>query len=79
MHQARCQTWTKRAWKPSRTLLEQRTDRTYANEQNGRYACMGRFSLLLILIALLASCATAHGSVRKCDGKRGTRVPMGVM
>ncbi len=44
-----------------------------------RCCCMKRFALLLMLIAVLASCAGSNASVRKCDGRRGTRVPMGVL
>lgn len=32
----------------------------------------------MVLLGLLASCAST-GGVRKCNGQRGTRVPMGVM
>ncbi len=38
---------------------------------------MKRLAFLLALLVLLASCASSNGMVRKCDGKRGTRVPMG--
>lgn len=38
-----------------------------------------RAAFLLVLIVLLASCASSNGMVRKCDGRRGTRVPMGVL
>lgn len=34
--------------------------------------------LVLALILLLSSCASNY-SVRKCDGRRGERVPMGVL
>jgi hypothetical protein len=34
--------------------------------------------LFLILLGLTCSCASSH-SVRKCDGRRGERVPMGVL
>ncbi len=40
---------------------------------------MKRLAFLLALLVLLASCASSNGMVRKCDGKRGTRVPMGVL
>ncbi|HEX2616429.1 MAG TPA: hypothetical protein VHL57_02750 [Flavobacteriales bacterium] len=40
---------------------------------------MKRCLSFLVLLLLLASCASSQGYVRKCDGKRGTRVPMGVM
>lgn len=34
--------------------------------------------MVLALILLLCSCASGY-SVRKCDGRRGERVPMGVL
>jgi len=34
--------------------------------------------LLLTILCLLCSCASSH-TVRKCDGRRGERVPMGVL
>ena len=40
---------------------------------------MKRIVLLLVIVAVLASCAGSGASVRKCDGRRGTRVPMGVL
>mgnify|MGYP001249987632 FL=1 len=40
---------------------------------------MRRFLLLALLFALLTSCASSHGMVRKCDGHMGQRVPMGVL
>jgi|ADurb_Gly_03_Slu_FD_contig_21_367930_length_241_multi_2_in_0_out_0_1 PBP1b-binding outer membrane lipoprotein LpoB len=40
-----------------------------------RYARMKRIALILTLLVLLSSCA----GTRKCNGQRGTRVPMGVM
>ena len=40
---------------------------------------MSRFLFLLATITLLASCASSNGMVRKCNGKRGTRVAMGVL
>lgn len=38
-----------------------------------------RTLLAIVLVALLASCAANNGMVRKCNGKRGTRVAMGVL
>lgn len=46
---------------------------------NSRCFSLARPLLVLFLITLLASCAANNGMVRKCDGKRGTRVPMGVL
>ena len=40
---------------------------------------MNRLLFPLLLIVLLTACATNQGHVRKCDGRQGTRVPMGVM
>lgn len=40
---------------------------------------MPRFLFFLATIALLASCASSNGMVRKCNGKHGTRVAMGVL
>jgi len=34
--------------------------------------------LAILTMALLGSCAST-GHVRKCDGRRGQRVPMGVL
>lgn len=42
-----------------------------------RYPCM-KALLILALILLLSSCASNY-SMRKCDGRRGERVPMGVL
>lgn len=42
-----------------------------------RYACM-KALMILALILVLSSCASNY-SVRKCDGRRGERVPMGVL
>lgn len=36
-------------------------------------------TLMVLLLVLLTSCAGSHGMVRKCDGRKGTRTPMGVM
>ena len=44
-----------------------------------RYTIVKRFAFLLALVMLMASCASSNGMVRKCDGRRGTRVPMGVL
>lgn len=44
-----------------------------------RYPFMKRLGIVLVLFMLLASCASSNGMVRKCDGKRGTRVPMGLL
>ena len=38
-----------------------------------------QFVLLLTLLVFMASCASNNGMVRKCDGRRGERVPMGVL
>lgn len=43
-----------------------------------RYQCMKRLFIAVVILMLLMSCASAHGA-RKCNGQRGTRVPMGVM
>ena len=51
----------------------------YAEGASLRCSTMKRLVAALLLIALLASCAASQSSVRKCNGKRGTRVPMGVM
>lgn len=40
---------------------------------------MRRLLLLCLLALLLGSCASNNGLVRKCDGKRGVRVPMGTL
>jgi len=40
---------------------------------------MKRSLFVMILLVLLSSCAGTNGMVRKCDGRRGTRTPMGVM
>lgn len=40
---------------------------------------MKRFAFILAVVMLLASCASSNGMVRKCDGHRGTRTPMGVL
>jgi len=39
---------------------------------------MKRIFIGLVILMLLASCASIQ-SVRKCDGRLGTRVPMGVL
>jgi len=39
---------------------------------------MKRFILYLALLCLLASCSSSQYAT-KCNGKRGTRVPMGVL
>lgn len=44
-----------------------------------RYYFMKRFVGLFLLMVFLASCASNNGMVRKCDGRRGERVPMGVL
>lgn len=46
---------------------------------NTRCFSFSRSLFFLTLIALLASCASSNGMVRKCNGKRGTRVAMGVL
>ncbi|MBX7181265.1 MAG: hypothetical protein K1X82_04055 [Bacteroidia bacterium] len=33
----------------------------------------------ILLAAMLFSSCSSQGHVRKCDGSRGTRVPMGVL
>jgi hypothetical protein len=53
--------------------------RAYGPDRVPRYSIMKRFAFLLFLALLLASCASSNGMVRKCDGHRGTRVPMGVL
>ena len=43
-----------------------------------RSTCVERLLIAIVLLLLLGSCAsTSH--VRKCDGRRGQRVPMGVL
>jgi hypothetical protein len=44
-----------------------------------RYPKVKRFAFLLVLVAFMASCASSNGMVRKCDGRRGVRTPMGLM
>jgi hypothetical protein len=44
-----------------------------------RYPIVKRFAFLLTLVVIMASCASSNGMVRKCNGKRGERVPMGVL
>ena len=44
-----------------------------------RYLLVKRIAFLLTLVMVLASCASNNGMVRKCNGKRGERVPMGVL
>jgi uncharacterized lipoprotein YehR (DUF1307 family) len=34
---------------------------------------------VLIVAVMLSACGTAKHSTRKCDGKKGTRTPMGLM
>ncbi|MBK6542229.1 MAG: hypothetical protein IPG10_13320 [Flavobacteriales bacterium] len=38
-----------------------------------------QFLGLLLLVLLMASCASSNGMVRKCDGRQGQRVGMGVI
>ncbi len=40
---------------------------------------MRKSILLLLVVILFSACASNNGMVRKCDGKRGTRVPMGTL
>ena len=40
---------------------------------------MRKSILLLLVVILLSACASNNGMVRKCDGERGTRVPMGTL
>lgn len=44
-----------------------------------RSCCMKRFLLALAIMVTLAACASSQASVRKCNGQRGTRVPMGLL
>ncbi len=44
-----------------------------------RYFSVGRSLFFFSILMLLASCASSNGMVRKCNGKRGTRVAMGVL
>ena len=44
-----------------------------------RHFSIPRSLFFLSIITLLASCASSNGMVRKCNGKRGTRVAMGVL
>jgi|GEM_PF-1429299 len=44
-----------------------------------RHFSLSRTVLFVSILALLASCASSNGMVRKCNGKRGTRVAMGVL
>ena len=46
---------------------------------NTRYFSMGRSIFIFAMVMLFASCASSNGMVRKCNGKRGTRVAMGVL
>ena len=46
---------------------------------NMRYLLVKRLAFLLTLVMIMASCASNNGMVRKCNGKRGERVPMGVL
>lgn len=43
-----------------------------------RYPYMKRVLLVVLVIGLLASC-TSSRSAYKCNGKKGTHVPMGVL
>ncbi len=40
---------------------------------------MKLFASLVLLLLFLASCASSNGMVRKCDGRQGQRVGMGVI
>lgn len=40
---------------------------------------MKRLAFFLLIVVLLSSCASSNGMVRKCNGRQGTRVPMGVL
>lgn len=44
-----------------------------------RFPTMKQLAFLLTLMVVMASCASNNGMVRKCNGKRGERVPMGVL
>ena len=44
-----------------------------------RFFSVSRALCCIAVISLLASCASNNGMVRKCNGKRGTRVAMGVL
>ncbi len=46
---------------------------------NTRYFSLSRSLFFFSILMLLASCASSNGMVRKCNGKRGTRVAMGVL
>ncbi|HLP53902.1 MAG TPA: hypothetical protein VK151_02695 [Fluviicola sp.] len=35
--------------------------------------------IALIVAVMLSACGTAKHSTRKCDGRKGTRTPMGLM
>lgn len=43
-----------------------------------RSICVKSLLIATVLLLLLGSCAST-GHVRKCDGRRGQRVPMGVL
>ncbi len=43
-----------------------------------RYPSMRGLLVAILILLLLGSCAST-GHVRKCDGRRGQRVPMGVL
>jgi hypothetical protein len=50
----------------------------YEDRGTPRCTIMRRPLLLLFMALLLASCASSN-HVRKCNGHRGIRVPMGVI
>lgn len=55
-----------------------RTTITHQDGLVGRYNHMRRLLSLLLFTLILASCTNGRHA-RKCNGKRGERVPMGII